>query len=208
VLDERVLEICAAKYGAIASRQLREVLNMSGPAVHRMRSAGLLAPITSNVLRISSTPESFLARCMAVQLHSNDDGFLSGGTAGKLHGLRKMSTSRIHHTVPARSRIVLPGWVSLHRSRWYDCRRDRGRRNDGLLVATAPRMLFGLGASFNQYRFERAAEDAWHLGLTSPAEMACYLEAHRCRGSTASGRSSDGSTMLSTSTDQPIQARR
>ena len=43
-------------------------------------------------------------------------------------------------------------------------------------------MLFGLAAAFNQFRFERAAEDAWHLGLISPAAAEVYLEAHRCRG--------------------------
>jgi very-short-patch-repair endonuclease len=44
------------------------------------------------------------------------------------------------------------------------------------------RMLFGLAAAFNQYRFERAAEDAWHLGLITPSEAWGYLERHRCRG--------------------------
>ncbi len=44
------------------------------------------------------------------------------------------------------------------------------------------RTLFGLAAEFNQFRFERAAEDAWHLGLFTPGEFAEYLELHRCRG--------------------------
>jgi hypothetical protein len=43
-------------------------------------------------------------------------------------------------------------------------------------------MLFGLAADFGQFRFERAAEDAWHLGLVTPAAAADYLERHRCRG--------------------------
>jgi hypothetical protein len=51
-----------------------------------------------------------------------------------------------------------------------------------LAVAAPLRMLFSLAASFNQYRFERAAEDAWHLGLVSPRTAAGYLELHRCRG--------------------------
>ena len=182
MIDNRLLEICATQYGAVAIEQLNYELGMTSSGVHRMRSSGLLAPVTSNVLRITSTRESFLTRCMAVQLHTGGDGFLSGWTAGRLHGLRQMSTSRIHYTVPARARIVLPDWVSLHRSRWYNARRDRQRLGDGLLVAVAPRMLFALGAVFNQQRFERAAEDAWHLGLTSPSEMATYLDLHRCRG--------------------------
>jgi hypothetical protein len=92
-----------------------------------------------------------------------------------------MPTSTIHYTVPPATRAVLPDWVALHRSRWYRAGRDR-ETVDGLRVALPERMLFGLAAAFNQHRFERAAEDAWHLGLTSPAAMAEYLERHRCRG--------------------------
>ncbi len=53
---------------------------------------------------------------------------------------------------------------------------------DGLMVVHPVRMLFGLAAAFNQYRFERAAEDAWHLGLVTPELADDYLERHRCRG--------------------------
>ena len=42
--------------------------------------------------------------------------------------------------------------------------------------------MFGLAADMNRFRFARAAEDAWHLGLTTPQELADYLEVHRCRG--------------------------
>ena len=54
--------------------------------------------------------------------------------------------------------------------------------DSALLVATPMRMLFGLADAFNQFRFERAAEDAWHRGLITPSEAAEYLERHRCRG--------------------------
>ncbi len=40
----------------------------------------------------------------------------------------------------------------------------------------------GARSGFNQYRFERAAEDAWHRQLITPTAAAAYLEAHRCRG--------------------------
>ena len=45
-------------------------------------------------------------------------------------------------------------------------------------------MLFGLAALFNQHRFERAAEDAWHLGLVRPDDAAAYLARVRRSGRT------------------------
>jgi len=154
---------------------------MSSSRVGRARQAGLLVPLTSRVLRIASTPVSLRARCMAVQLHTDRAGFVSGWTAARLRGLRSMPSSAVHYTLPTRRRANLPEWVSFHRTGWYSADRDR-ELHEGLVVATPERMLFGLAASFNQYRFERAAEDTWNLGLTGPSEMARYLEEHRCRG--------------------------
>ena len=122
-----------------------------------------------------------MMRCMAVQLRTAPLGFLSGWTAGALAGLRSMRRQVVHVTVPINVDPTMPSWVDVHRSRWY-CESDRTVRSDGLVVATPMRMLWGLAAMCNQYRFDRAAEDAWHLGLITPAAAWSYLEAHRCRG--------------------------
>jgi very-short-patch-repair endonuclease len=60
--------------------------------------------------------------------------------------------------------------------------RDVELRGDGIRVATPLRTLFGLARRFNQHRFERAAEDAWHRGLVSPDDAADYLAAVRRSG--------------------------
>ena len=133
------------------------------------------------VFRFASSPESFLMRAMAAQHATAPVGYLNGWTAARLAGLRRRPTSPIHVTVPTGTNRSLAPWIDCHRSRWY-ADDDRVVRDDGLTVATPMRMLFALAAAFNQYRFERAAEDAWHLGLIAPAEAAEYLEAHRCRG--------------------------
>jgi hypothetical protein len=70
----------------------------------------------------------------------------------------------------------------MHRSDWFDGPADSVIADDAIAVATPLRMLWGLAASFNQFRFERAAEDAWHLGLITPTDAAAYLQARRCRG--------------------------
>jgi hypothetical protein len=45
-------------------------------------------------------------------------------------------------------------------------------------------MLFRLAAVFNQHRFQRAAEDCWHLQLVTPDVAAAYLAAIRRQGRT------------------------
>jgi hypothetical protein len=43
-------------------------------------------------------------------------------------------------------------------------------------------MLLRLAETFNQHRFERAAEDCWHRGLVTPDAAADYLAAVRRSG--------------------------
>ena len=44
--------------------------------------------------------------------------------------------------------------------------------DDGLRLASPLRTLFTLAIDFNAYRFDRAAEDLWHLRLVTPDEAA------------------------------------
>ena len=135
-----------------------------------------------SVYRLASAPDTFLSRAMSVQLWTAGEGFISSWSAGRIHGLRRMPHEPVHFTVPARFSRRSPAWIHLDRARWYHPVRDRRTHSTGLVVATPLRMLFGLAHDFNHHRFTQAAEDAWHLGLTDPIEMATYLEEHRCRG--------------------------
>jgi very-short-patch-repair endonuclease len=173
-------QTAASQYGTITSRQLLDC-GSSRSSISRARRSGLLIEILPGIFRFASSRDSFLTRCMAVQHATAPVGYLSGWTAARLAGLRKMPRQPIHVTTPVGTRRSLADWVECHRSRWYDTS-DRTIRPDGLIVAHPMRMLFALAAAFNQYRFERAAEDAWHLGLVTPTDALEYLEAHRCRG--------------------------
>ncbi len=181
MISAELLTICRRQHGVVTARQLREELGFDRSSLYRARRSGVLVPMTAHTYRVASTPDSFTARCAAAQLHCGV-GFLAADTAGRLRGLRRMSTHPVRYVVPSDVRTTLPNWVYLHRTTWYGGPRDRVRLDDGLVVATPERMLFGIAARSNQYRFERAAEDAWHLELTDPTTMAAYLEAHRCRG--------------------------
>ena len=181
MLTARMLDSARRHDGLLSRTQLIDEHGVSRSWISRARRQDLLVDLMPDVYRIASSPVTFEMKCRAVQLRSRGVGYLSGWTAARLAGLRGMPERRVHVTVDDSFRISMPMWVELHRSRWYD-ESDRIVRPDGLLVAQPLRMLFGLAASFNQHRFERAAEDAWHLGLVTPAEAAGYLEQHRCRG--------------------------
>jgi hypothetical protein len=175
------MDLLARQHGVVSRRQFLSVEGVEKSAIHRARRSGWLIPVTRQTYRIRSSPDSFAARCQAVSLELGEVGFLSGQTAARIYGLRQMSGLRIDVIVPHNLRPTLPVWADIRVTSWYSAA-DRDHARQDIAVATPLRMLFSLAASFNQYRFERAAEDAWHLGLVSPSQANEYLELHRCRG--------------------------
>ena len=171
----------ARQHGVISRRQLIGELGWSTSKFGRYRAAGILVHVAPGVVRMASDRPTFESMCMATQLTANGVGFVSSWSAGRLAGLRRMPRLPVHYTGPTSLQVRFPEWVEAHRSRWYD-ESDVVVRPDELRVASPLRALFGMAAAFNQFRFERAAEDAWHLGLIEPAAAADYLERHRCRG--------------------------
>ena len=181
MIDHALLVRIERQHGVISRTQLRDELGWSPSSVMRARRRGVFVDVTATVLRLMSSPDRFLSRCMALQLHLDERCFLCSATAGRLYGLRSMAEIPIRATVPETTRRNSPPWARLARSSWFDDS-DSLRRDDNLIVATPLRMLFGLAATLHPFRFTRAAEDAWNLGLISPESAADYLQRHRCRG--------------------------
>lgn len=157
-------------------------LALGSSSIGRLTADGRLVRVMPGAYRLGSAPVTFESRCMAVQIWAGGSGFISSWSAGRLRGLRKMPSATIHFTVPRDHSRRTPNWVHLDRTGWYDAHADREVLDSGLVVATPLRMMFGLAADFNRFRFRRAAEDAWHKKLTCPSEMSTYLQRHRCRG--------------------------
>ena len=171
----------ASQYGVVSRHQLRSDLGWTSSRLGRARAAGLFVEAAPGVVRMASDRGTFESACMAAQLAARSTGFLGAWTAGRLYRMRRMPDRPIHLTTRSDFRLTVGAETQVHRSRWYD-EADVAIRVDGLRIATPLRALFGMAARFNQFRFERAAEDAWHLGLVTPAQAAIYLEQHRCRG--------------------------
>lgn len=182
VIHSALLHLALDQFGVVARRQLVEDLDISPSRIARMTRSGVLISMARGTYRVASAQETFEARCMSAQLWSGGTGFISSWSACRLRGLRKMNSDRVHFTVPDISGRVAPAWMHLDRTGWYDAEADRETMQNGLVVATSLRMLFGLAADVNQFRFDRAVEDAWHRKLTDPTEIAAYLAAHRGRG--------------------------
>ncbi len=163
--------------------QLRDEFGWSSSKLHRVRRSGLFVDMAPGVYRIVSHNDGFSARCWAAHHFGNGVGFLSGQSAARRYGLRKMRTPRIEYTVPPSFRRMAPDWMKLRVTDWYHEAEDRHDRR-GVWMAAPNRMMFSLGATFNQFRFDRAADDAWNLGLIDPGELRAYLERHRCKGKT------------------------
>ena len=175
-----VATLLAAQHGVVSSRQL-EAVGVSRRAMGYARERGAFVAVLPGVLRSGAHPESFESRAMAVQLHVEPDGVLSGPTAGRLLGLRGMPIGTIVAAVVRRRRNSLPGWVSVNRCSWLDLDTDVRQAGSFRVLKPLP-MLLTLAASFNDHRFERAAEDVWHHGLATPLDAVAYLDLIRGEG--------------------------
>ena len=176
-----VLQLMARQHGVASVRQFR-TLGVAPDVVSAACRRGSLQRVHRGVYAIPGTTLSFEGRALALQLLAGTGAFLSGPTAAALHGLRGMPTEQIEVTIAEARRATLPSPHRVVLTSWLDVTRDVEQRADGIRLATPLRMLFGLARRFNQHRFERAAEDVWHLGLVTPDDAADYLTAIRRSG--------------------------
>ena len=187
MINPALLLIASRQFGVLSRTQL-VAADVSTAALSRARRSGTLVDVTARTVRVRSSPDTFLARCAAVSLHLGELGFLSGPTAGRLHGLREMPHRAICVTIPEGHRVRLPTWTSVRWSNWYDAELDRVMLARVHAVAEPHRMLYDLAARLGDHRFRRAAEDCWHLGLVTPQSAEQYLRRHRRRGKDGTAR--------------------
>lgn len=182
-----VLHFLAGHHWVATVDQLRG-LGVSDQVLSRARRRGEVVNVVRGLVTVPGIELTFEGRALAGQLAAGYEAFVSGPTAAALLGLRSMPRRVVEVTVREDRRVTLPAWARLAHTSWIDDAEDFTVRPDGLRVAQPLRMLFGLAAQFNQHRFERAAEDAWHLGLVSPAQAADYLASIRRQGRTGVAR--------------------
>lgn len=151
-------------------------------AVKRARRQGTVLNVLPGIVRLAGTAETFVSNAMALQLHVGETAYVSGVSAGVLHGLRNMPRNWIEITARQRRKVTMPSWARLEWTSWALPERDILIRPDGLRVASPLLMLFRLARTFNQHRFERAAEDCWHRKLLTPESAEEFLAEVRRSG--------------------------
>jgi hypothetical protein len=181
VLDRPdVLRLFAAQFGVAATSQLAD-LGVTDRTLARARQRGVVRPVLRSVVELAEFPPTFRQRCMAAQLFGGERSLLEATTAGHLYGLRAMPIRPIRLVTATRRRGDVPDWLHVRFSTWTDLD-DVSVRDDGLRIARPLPMLLGLATHLDDRRFERAAEDAWHLGLATPQQAAAYLAGMAGRG--------------------------
>lgn len=180
------LELFGKQYGVAATHQLLD-LHHTRPTISRAIDHGLLVRETASVVRLAGYPLTFDAKAMTAFLHCGPRSFLSGSTAAAIHGMRYMYKTHTFITVLNRCQVTSPDWLSISRTTWMTSG-DIVTHPSGMQLMSPLRTLHKLAGVLTPERFERAAEDAWHLDLVTPQDAAAYLAAMRRQGRTGVSR--------------------
>lgn len=183
MLRPEVLQFLATHHWVASNEQLA-ALGVTPTMLKRARRNGTVVSPAQGVVVMAGAELSLEGRALLGQLAAGREAFVSGPTAAALHGLRAMPTGVVEITIEQWRKVTLPDGCRLFRSSSFQEGRDVTTRPDGMRIATPLRALFGLAAQFNQHRFERAAEDAWHKGLVTPEQAWEYLTDIRRSGRT------------------------
>lgn len=175
----QVVAVIGRQFGVASVAQLVGC-GVSTRTVRRARERGALVEVLRGVLRSAAFADTFEARAMAALLACGPHSFLSGTSAGAVHGLRSMPRQRVVVSASERRYAQWPGWVDVSSTGWLEPGHVISR--GPFRVSSPLRTLLELAADFNDYRFERAAEDAWNLRLVTPAGAAEFLKAARASG--------------------------
>ncbi len=177
-----VLALFSSQFWVADIAQLKE-LGVGARTITRARRRGTIVGVLPGIVRIAGSRGDVPVASDGPPAPCRRAGVPQRASAGVLHGLRQMPRSFVEVTVPEDQPVVMPAWGRQVRTSWIGSRARRPARAPTACGSPAPlRTLFRLAAMFNDHRFERAAEDAWHLGLVTPADAADYLAAIRRSG--------------------------
>jgi hypothetical protein len=134
----------AAHHGVITTATLRDH-EVGRSTIVRLIGSGVLCRKAKGVFVVATSPATLEQRC-AVLCAAHPGGFVTGPTAGMLGGLRRMPRpSALHYSVPHGINLPALAGVSWRQTTviWTS---DRTTREDGITMASWPRLAFDLAA--------------------------------------------------------------
>jgi very-short-patch-repair endonuclease len=136
------LEFLRTHHGIATAADLRRC-GLSGPAVRSLIEAGNLATVLKGTYRLPAVTLDEMARCAAV-CAAHPELVISGPTAGRLWGLRRLPRDRrIHALAPPASHPAIARWVVPYRTAAVHTG-DVVRRPDGINVTSRARTALDL----------------------------------------------------------------
>ncbi len=174
VVPPALAALMRTQQGLVTTAQLADS-GISEWTRRRLVRDGLLAPVHPGVLRSTLTDLDERSRCLAANL-ALPDLVISGPTAGRRYGLRRMPLGDIHGMVP-RHGVRLDG-VIVHASNALGP--GDHRRVDGILLLTPTRLAPDLARFLSDADLESVIEQMIDRGLVTIPGL--FAMARRLRG--------------------------
>jgi very-short-patch-repair endonuclease len=172
----------AARHGIVTRDELLAD-GHSRSSIRWQLDNGALVHVHRGVFRLTTSPDTFEARCAAVCL-ADPEAIITGVAAARLWGFRHTWQPEIPHVLIRHGVTSITKGVVLRRSNVIDPA-DRVDRNDGIAIASPPRTWFDCARDIDDARFERLTE--WvldrHSSLPTLWSTARRLQAHGRPGS-------------------------
>ena len=154
-LSAELSNIVVGHHGIVTSAQL--VADGIGVnAVRRLVERGVLVRCHSGVYRVTTSPDTFEARCVAACL-ADDSAVVTGPAAARLWDFRHVFRPAEPIVLVEHDRSPISRGVVLRRTNVLDAQ-DWSRRKDGIRVANPARTWFDCARDLTDARFEMLTE--------------------------------------------------
>jgi hypothetical protein len=168
-LNEQAHLLFATQHGIASVEQLRDA-GLGARQLKRLEAAGAIVRIHNGAYRSPSVALTELSRCAAVCL-ARPEVVISGPTAGRLWGLRRLPPDRrVHVLAPPASHPCVARWVVPYRTNAFHDR-DVIRRSDGIRVTSRARTALDLTRWLDPDDLISVIEQVMHDGRLAETDL-------------------------------------
>jgi hypothetical protein len=168
-LTPSALRWLASHHGVISTGTLRRC-GIGEVTQRRLVERGILRTAERGVFTVASSLATFEQRC-GVVCARHPAGFITGPSAGRLYGLRRMPATTAVHVAIRHGVHHLPSAGVRYRQTTVVRNVDRVLRSDGIVVASPARLAFDLAADLPRLDLLSAIEQLIGSGCVTGADL-------------------------------------